>query len=61
MKPDLHGESDTQLSGEMQWKVQSWIERFAAEPTVLSRYWYPLSVPTYDALEITEALDSMCR
>ncbi|MCX7387627.1 MAG: DegT/DnrJ/EryC1/StrS family aminotransferase [Planctomycetales bacterium] len=61
MKPDLHEESDPQLSGEMQSTVQSWIERFAAEPTVLSRYWYPLSVPAYDAFEITEALDSMCR
>ncbi len=61
MKPALPEESDPQLSGEMQSTVQSWIERFAAEPTVLSRYWYPLSVATYDALEITEALDSMCR
>ena len=61
MTPHLQRDSDTPLSSEIQATVQTWIERFAEEPSVLSRYWYPLSLPTYDAQEIAESLDSMCR
>ncbi len=55
-------ESDNPLSSEIESTIQSWIDRFADEdPTIASRYWHPLSVPTYDAREIAEAIDSMCR
>lgn len=49
-------------SSEIRETVRGWIESARAEEGVsASRYWYPLSQPTFDENEIVEALDSMCR
>ncbi len=62
MKPPIGSPAPTDLQIEMRDTVQSWIRRYADEsPSAESRYWYPLSLPTFDENEITESLDSMCR
>jgi CDP-4-dehydro-6-deoxyglucose reductase, E1 len=47
---------------EMRRVVRGWLDAArAAAAARESRYWYPLSLPTFDEVEITEAIESMCR
>lgn len=53
---------DVPARADMRDTVQSWIDQYADEAAKSpSRYWHPLSLPTFGADEIVDALDSMCR